>query len=228
MGSAGNVPERQRRCPAAHREWQVAGMERPQGRALPAQEVLVLKYSGGKPFQDGETRSTLPRFQKPTPRVLQITTKWERRGNGKGGPLEGPPGKRWAETSSPASWSESLQKIRATSPGSVITEMSTGTQVKRAVSSPASWSESRQKIRATSPGSVITEMSTGTQVKRAVIGTPGPTSFNIQNSQTDPVSWVPTHPSASSLITGEQVLDSLDSQLEIFRVFLKESVFWNI
>lgn len=193
MGSAGNVPERQRRCPAAHREWQVAGMERPQGRALPAQEVLVLKYSGGKPFQDGETRSTLPRFQKPTPRVLQITTKWERRGNGKGGPLEGPPGKRWAETSSPASWSESLQKIRATS-----------------------------------PGSVITEMSTGTQVKRAVIGTPGPTSFNIQNSQTDPVSWVPTHPSASSLITGEQVLDSLDSQLEIFRVFLKESVFWNI
>ena len=89
MGSAGNVPERQRRCPAAHREWQVAGMERPQGRALPAQEVLVLEFSGGKPFQDGETRSTLPRFQQAHPQSspdhheVGKKRKWQRRGTGR-------------------------------------------------------------------------------------------------------------------------------------------------
>ena len=121
MGSAGNVPERQRWCPAAHREWQVAGVERPQGRDSQHRKFWSSSTQEENLFMMERREAPCRGSSKSTPRVLQITTKWERRGNGKGGALEGPPGKRWAETSSPASWSESLQKIRATSPGSVIT-----------------------------------------------------------------------------------------------------------
>lgn len=85
--------------------------------------------------------------------------KWQRRGTG------GSFRKRWAETSSPASWSErqSLQKTRATSTDSVITG-----DVNRHVGK-----EGRDWNAGSNPVSII------------------------QNSRADPVSWVPTHSSAS-------------------------------
>ena len=194
MGLAGNAPGRQRWCPAAHREWHMAGMEKPRGGDFQAREDLVLKYSSGKPFQNGETRSALPRFQQVHPQSSPDNHKVGKRRKWPTRALEGPPGKRWAETSSLASGSGSLQKTRAASADSVIT----GDVDRHASKEGSDWNAESHPV--------------------SIFKTHGRILFPGSP---------PTH-LPPSLITGKQVLASLASQLEIFRVYLKESVFLNI